>query len=318
VPKVVQYQDKEFIIGPGLDEVLRPDKNLVLLDPDFAEVYGDYIFLGYSVYSEQVYTERADLVGLYASYILISKGKSIVVCGKSPTICTPVLATYILVEKNIEPLRALQEAWKVLKPLYGEDSLKISAQIYSALKALYRIVRIFSKEVFTTLFSLASNYEYGYGRLSYGETISWINNLNGSDNAVGAAALSFLALSLHGAPAEILRYRLEAVGEASLLSLIGPRAEKILAVLRNLALNNLDEDSALLKLVISLGPGTESVNYVTLDNNKLIVYCTGNEPTKECMTKVSEANNVLQKGLIQHIESIKVIPGEPEPVTIKA
>ncbi|BEP17192.1 hypothetical protein PYJP_05440 [Pyrofollis japonicus] len=317
MPKTTRYQDKEFIIGPGLDELLEPDTNIILLDPDFAEMYGDYIFLGYNTYSEQIHADRADLVGLYTAYILLSKGKSVVVCGKSPIFCTPVLAAYILIEKDVEPLSALKEAWKTLQPLYESTSTRVSAQIYSALSALRRVVNILGKEVFTTIFSLASNYEYGYGRLSYGETITWTNNLRGSDDAISAAALSFLALSLHGAPAEILRYRLEAVGESSLLSLLGPRAERILAILRRLASENLDEDSALLRLVISLGPGTESVNHVNLDDSKLIVYCTGEEPTKECMTKVSEADKVLQKGIIR-IASIKVVPGKPEPILISA
>ncbi len=317
VPKVARYADKEFIVGPGLDEVLSPEKSIVLLDEDFGDVYGDYIFLGYDVFSETINVERADIVGIYSAYILFSKNKVVTVCGKDPRPCTLALAAHIALERSLEPREALETAWSILAKIYDRDSIAISLQAFAALRALTRLVSILGKEVFSTLFALASNYEYGYGRASYGETITWANNLGASDNALIAAALSFLVLSLHGAPHEILKYRLEAVGESSLISLIGPRAEKVIATLRNLATSHPDRDAALLRMVVHLGPGTESTTYVDRDGDKVLVYCKGMEPSKECVTKIQNADKIRKEALSDMFSSIRLVLGEPEPVVIK-
>ena len=317
VPKVARYADKEFIVGPGLDELLSPEKSIVLLDEDFGDVYGDYIFLGYDVFSETINVERADIVGIYSSYVLLSKNKVVTVCGKDPRPCTLALAAHIALGRNLEPREALEAAWSILTEIYDRDSIAIPLQAFAALQALTRLVNILGKEVFSTIFSLASNYEYGYGRISYGETITWANNLGASDNALIAAALSFLALSLHGAPHEILRYRLEAVGESSLISLIGPRAEKVIATLRNLATTHPDKDAALLQMVVHLGPGTESTIYVDRDSDKVLVYCKGKEPSKECVTKIQNADKIRKEALSSMFSSIRLVLDRPEPVVIK-
>ncbi len=317
VPKVARYAGKEFIVGPGLDEVLGPEKSIVLLDEDFGDVYGDYIFLGYDVFSETINVERADIVGIYSAYILLARDKVVAVCGKDPRPCTLALAAYVALERSLEPVEALKTAWSTLAKIYDRDSVSIPLQVFAALRALTKLVNILGKEVFSTIFSLASNYEYGYGRISYGETITWANNLGAGNDTLVAAALSFLALSLHGAPNEILRYRLEALGESSLISLIGPRAEKIIATLKSLSTNQPDQDAALLQMVVHLGPGTESTIYVDRDGDKVLVYCRGREPSKECITKIQSADKVRRDFLRDIFSSIRLVLGEPEPVVIE-
>jgi len=316
VPRVARYADKEFIVGLGLDELLEEEKNVILLDEDFGDMYGDYLFLGYNVFAETIDTTKADIVGIYTARMLLGKGKSVTVCGKDPVPCTVSLAAYIALEKHIDVLDALREAWNALREIYDRDRVAIPAQLVSALRALKRITSLIGEEAFSALFSLAASYEYGYGRLSYGDLVAWLNNLGASDEALLAGAMSFLALSLHGPPGEILKYRLEAVGESSLVSLIGPRAEKAIAILTRFAENNPDADAALLQFLVHLGPGTDSTLYVDLVNSTVYVYCAGTEPTRECLTKIQNAERVREKILEKKLASIKLVLGEPEPLVI--
>ncbi|ABM81203.1 hypothetical protein [Hyperthermus butylicus] len=321
MPATVKYHGHLFVVGPGLDEVLEPGKRLVLLDEFYADLYGEYFFLGYDVLAETINLSRGDTIGAYTAAVLLDGDPAVVVCGQNPWNCVVGLAAYMVLWGNTEPLDAVKQAWNTLAKLYpGREELVVPRQALAALHGLKAALEAAgSRDRLGPLIALASNYEYGRGRLHYGESIAWAAGLGATPLQVLTVLLHFLAEGPGGPPATILRQRLEAVGEANLLSLLGPDAEEALAALRAYCRGDMDDSAAaLLALIESLRPGEPGVNHVGREGDKLLVYCSSGgegEPVRECVEAVGQADKLLSKtGL--GLSGVKVVPGEPEPLRL--
>jgi hypothetical protein len=167
------------------------------------------------------------------------------------------------------------------------------------------------------LLSLASSYEYGRDARFYGELITWLYKLGASREALEAALLSFLAYSRHGPPWEILRYRLEAVGEANLLLTFGGWVEEGLAVLRGAAEGRLSGGAAELAYVLALRPGEEVVYMAIRGDEGNMVYCSGLEaPSRECVKAAGEADKIAVSAGLKSWARPKLVAGRPQPLTL--
>ena len=321
MPATAKYLNHVFIVGPGLDHVLEPGKRLVILDEYYADIYGEYFFLGYNVLAETIDFNRGDTIGAYTAAILLDGDPAVVVCGEDPRNCVVGLAAYMVLWNNAEPLEAVKRAWSILAKLYpGQGELVLPQQALAALQGLKAALEAAGgRSRLAPLIALASNYEYGRGRLHYGESIAWAAGLGATPPQMLAILLHFLAEGPGGPPATILRQRLEAVGEANLLSLLGPDTEEALAALRAYCRGDMDNSAAaLLALIEELGPGGSSVHHVGREGDRLLVYCRSGkegEPVKECVEAVGRANELLGRTSLG-LSKVKVVPGEPAPLRL--
>ena len=295
MPATIHYYNHILVIGSGLDEVLEPGQRIVLLDDFYTDIYGDYVFLGYDVVAETINTERADYVGLFTAAVLLDADPSVIVCGTEPDRCLLALAAHRIYHNAEEPARAVEEAATLLKQLYGKkprpkiQGLAGLAGLYAALKATGDVSRL------SSVMALALNYEYGRGRLHYGETVSWLALIGASRTAVLAGLLHFLVEG-PGLPHELLERRLDAVGEDNLATLLGESGRKALEILRDYIGHMEREDSRTLALVEALGPGEPYILHVDRQDGELRVYCRAGEhgePDKDCVAAVEKATKLL-------------------------
>lgn len=92
----------------------------------------------------------------------------------------------------------------------------------------------------------------------------------------------------------------------------------MIATLKSFSTTRPNHDAALLQMVVHLGPGTESTIYVDKDGDKVLVYCRGREPSKECVTKIQNADKIRREVLADKYSSIRLVLGDPEPIVIEA
>jgi len=295
MPRTIHYNDHILIVGPGLDEILEPGRRILLFDEFYADIYGDYVFLGYDVATESIITERADLVGLYTASVLLDSDPSIIVCGKKPSQCLLALASHLVYHSMKKPLEALKEAINVLEQLYY-NKLRPSIQGLIGLTGLYVSLQVTGgASKLSPIIALASNYEYGHGRLHYGETVSWLAHLGANKEVVLAALLHFLVEG-HGSPRELLERRLSAIGRDNLVTLLGDDGKEAIDILQDYANNMEHEYSRMLALIEILGPGEPYIICVDRRDGELIVYCkegSHGEPVKDCVLAVGKASKLL-------------------------
>ncbi len=314
--EVASYANLRFIVGPGLDEVLQPGDRLVLVDEEYGDIYGDYIFLGYDTLAVSINPGYADLVGI-ASSLLVSEDGGVVVCGERPERCLALLAARMVVGEGLSVGEALGKSWAVLSKLYGKDCTTFPAELEAALRALGRLAAFPGWDKLRLVLSLASSYEYGKGGRFYGELVSWLAGLGAGREALAAALLSFLAFSRHGPPWEVFRYRLEAVGEANLLAALGGWVEEALAALRGYVEGRLSSDAALLAYMAALRPGDGLFRLVRLEDGRVTLYCS--EPSgfsRECVKAAGEADSIASKAGLEEFRKPKLASGGPEPLTL--
>lgn len=295
MPATIRYNNHILVLGPGLDEVLEPGQRIILLDEFYADIYGDYVFLGHDVVAETINTKRADYVGLFTAAVLLDADSSVIVCGAKPDQCLLALAAHRIYHNAEEPARAVEEAATLLKRLYGKkprpkvQGLAGLAGLYAALKAAGGASRL------SPVMALALNYEYGRGRLHYGETVSWLALIGASHTTVLAGLLHFLVEG-PGSPHELLEKRLDTVGEDNLTTLLGERGREALEVLRDYIDRMERDDSRTLALVEALGPGEHYILHVDRQDGEVIVYCRAGEheePDKDCVAAVEKATKLL-------------------------
>ena len=318
MPKTSKYRDFRVIQGPGLDEVLEPGDRIVLLDDYYADLYGDYIFLGYDTYAAPFRVDRADLAGMHNAAELLDRGPGVVVCGKNPAACLYAIAAREVLD-GAGPGEALRSAAGSLEPLYQRSPLEArTGPGDAALLGLARSVKALGASGVRVALGLAANYEYGlHGSLHYGETVSWTAVLGAPDEALAAALLHFLVEG-PGDPATILRRRLEAVGEASLESAIGPQAESGLAILRSYASGRYENGAAVLALVEALEPGRETLRHIARSGGDLLAYCPGSGeegPSRECVSAVDRAQRFFKASGLG-LERARVLLDEPPPLAL--
>ncbi len=314
-PPSAQWEGLVFTKGPGLDELLEPGMSLILLDRFYSEVYGDYVFLGYEVYAEDLELRRSDLVGLYTAATLLRNRPAVVVCGENPAACILALAASMVLDKAMEASRALDEAWKVISRAYpGSKAPVLPAPIVAALHGLEAARDAAGgTDRLAPLMSLGLTYEYGKGRIHYGDSVTWAASAGARGPTLLTVMLHFLVEGPGGPPSEILRLRLEAVGEENLLALLGPPAEEALAALRSYAKGSLEaEASALLALVEALGPSGDVV-YVERRESELHAYCPSPSgvPSKDCVQAVGQAAKIAGEKKPLGIEAVRLRPEEP-------
>ncbi|NOZ89415.1 MAG: hypothetical protein GXO15_05765 [Crenarchaeota archaeon] len=283
MPETVRHGDHIFLVGPGLDEVIEPGRRIILLDEFYGELYGDYIFLGYDVYSEAPLVERGDLVGLYTAGLVMSRQPSIVVCGKAPVACVAASAAEAVLRGG-SWREAASRAAAALEKLYGGEARSLPAPAAAALEALERLARLYGVEGLKLLMSLASTYDYGLGRLHYGETLAWTASIGLGDDTLAAASLHFLAEG-PGEPRKLLGMRLEALGGREKIeeAFDGPGAR---------AVELLEKGEPGLELVESLNPGGEAPVYAERRGGELLLYCPGEEPPKPCAEAAGRAEKL--------------------------
>ncbi|BES81449.1 hypothetical protein [Pyrodictium abyssi] len=295
MPATARYNNHILIVGPGLDEVLEPGQRILLLDEFYADVYGDYVFLGYDVVAETIDTKRADYVGLYTAAVLLDSEPSVIVCGVSPDQCLLALAAHRVYRSGEEPSKAVEEAATLLEQLYGKMP-RPRIQGLAGLTGLYAALRATGgASQLSPIMALALNYEYGRGRLHYGEAVSWLALIGASHTTILAGLLHFLVEG-PGSPHELLERRLSTVGEDNLIALLGERGKEALEVLRDYIDRMEHEDSRTLALIEALGPGEPYILHVDRQDGELRVYCrTGEhgEPDKDCVAAIERASKLL-------------------------
>ena len=194
-----------------------------------------------------------------------------------------------------KPLEALKEAINVLEQLYY-NKLRPSIQGLIGLTGLYVSLQVTGgASKLSPIIALASNYEYGHGRLHYGETVSWLAHLGANKEVVLAALLHFLVEG-HGSPRELLERRLSAIGRDNLVTLLGDDGKEAIDILQDYANNMEHEYSRMLALIEILGPGEPYIICVDRRDGELIVYCkegSHGEPVKDCVLAVGKASKLL-------------------------
>lgn len=310
MPRTLRYNNHILIQGQGLDEILEPERGILVVDDFYGDIYGDYIFLGYDVYVTVPNVERGDLVSLVEAAVILDKGPMIVVCGNEPERCLYVIATHAALHGE-EPGRALEEAAGELAKLYDRPPRLRKPPMY-AVHAAYRLGKLLGIERLSPIIGLGDSYNYGWGSIHYGETNAWLAAMEASDVALLAGALHFLTEG-PGEPAHLLRLRLEAVGEKALHELLGGYTQEVVKTLQAFAEGRPEGAAAELLLAETLGPGSGDVDYVERNNRELRVACpTGDqgEPLPSCVERVGKAAKLVEEKRPMGLESVRIVPAE--------
>ena len=231
---------------------------------------------------------------MYNAAVLLEAEPSVVVCGEDPGRCLASIAAHKVYRDGVDPGRAVDEASRLLEELYGAKP-QLSVQALTGLKGLHAALVTAGRSGLSGLMSLALSYEYGLGRLHYGESVSWLSVLGVSHVALLAGLLHFLVEG-PGAPQELLERRLAAIGVEGLVELLGSRAEEALSILRDYIGPRETEEARAIALVESLGPGLSHVTHFERMGKEVRVYCSvggQGEPVKECVKAVREASKLL-------------------------
>ncbi len=307
MPRAVSYDGHVLIIGPGLDEVVEPVERIILFDEEYADIYGDYVFLGYDVVAESISLDRADLVGMHNAAVLLDSGPAIVVCGENPGRCLASIAAHMIYRKGADPGKAVNKASEILGELYGAKPT-LGVQALTGLEGLYSALIAASRKGLSGLMSLALSYEYGLGRLHYGESVSWLSALGANHTVLLAGLLHFLVEG-PGSPQELFERRLAAISIEGLIELLGDKAEEALSVLRDYIGPRETEEARTLAFVESLNPGSSHVIHFEKKDREARVYCSvgeQGEPVKDCVRAVREASKLLPLRSVS-VESLKII-----------
>jgi len=269
--KLTEYDGLLLLDGPGLDHVLdeRDINRLILIDDYFSEIYGEYIFAGYDTVAHLL-SVLPSIPDMYTIAALMMKKPAIVVCGFEGNRCLLALTSYLIYTKGMEVEKALEEARNILKGIY-EKGLELPNNVINALKAFKRLRDLFGPSNLSILMSLGMNYDFGWGKLHWGEGLTWLNNLQAPDEVFVAYALHFLAEG-HGKREEIFPRRIEAVGRENLIKFLGEElGNKVLEILEAFALNKENEGAKALKLIEGLKPGEGKVKDVWREGKRLVI-----------------------------------------------
>ncbi len=268
--KVTEYDGITFLDGPGLDHILdaKDVNRLVLIDDYFSEIYGEYIFAGYDTvaYPIEINTSIPDMFSVAS---LMIKKPCVVVCGFEGDRCLLALASYLIYFKGFDVDKALKEAKGVLKKIY--EKLELPNNVINALIAFKRLRDLLGPANLSILMSLGMNYDFGWGKMHWGEGLTWLNNLRAPDDVFLSYALHFLAEG-HGRRDEVFVRRIEAVGKENLLEFLGKEmGERVLKILEDFAFGRESEGAKALRLIEALEPGKGNVKDVRREGNRLVI-----------------------------------------------
>ncbi len=269
--KFTEFDGLILLDGPGLDNLLEDNEieRLVLIDDYFSEIYGEYIFAGYDTVA-YLLNVLPSIPDMFSVASLMMKKPSIVVCGFEGDRCLLALSSYLIFAKGLDVNDAISEARKVLKNIY-EKGLELPNNVINALKAFKRLRDMLGLSNLSILMSLAMNYDFGWGKLHWGEGLTWLNNLNAPDDLFMAYAMHFLAEG-HGKREEIFPKRVEAVGKENILKFLGEEiGNRVIDILEAFAFNKENEGAKALGLIEELKPGEGKVKDVWREGKRLIV-----------------------------------------------
>ncbi|ABU82120.1 hypothetical protein Igni_0940 [Ignicoccus hospitalis KIN4/I] len=274
MPEVAEARGLTFIKGPGLDHVIEEKgiKRIVVLDPYFGDIYGDYLFAGYEVVEEFPKATLPDVVGFHTAAVLLSKKPAVVVCGFDPLRCAVALAAYLIKEEKVSVEEAVEEAEERLSSLYG--AARVPRVPKRGLEAYARLASLFG-DYLDAIMALGLNYEFGKGGLHWGEAVTWANSMEYDDPLFLATALHFLAEG-HGKRDEVFQRRLEVVRREALEEMLGEEGLEALELVREFAEGKLRE----LEFVEALQPGEGYVRDVERRGDEVVVRCIGCEAVK--------------------------------------
>jgi len=307
MPETLRYNNHILTKGPGLDELLEPGRNVIIVDDFYADYYGDYIFLGYNIYVAVPITSRADTLGLFEAATLLDRGPAVLVCGDEPTQCLYTIAAYEALHGR-SPEEAIREAEEHLAAFYARKPAR-SRPAEEAVKALHWIGRLLGQDRFAAILGVGDNYNYGWGRLHYGETLAWLAEMGASDDAMAAAAIHFLAEG-PGAPDRLLELRLQAIGSEALGELLGNMTTRAVETLRSYARGNHQGPAAELALAETLGPGSSEVHYPERRGDTLLIHCAlgeQGEPLEACVERAGRAAKLLEgPGAVAGLRRVRI------------
>ncbi len=265
MPSYVEHDKHILLLGPGLDDLLDPERRIVLIDDYFSDVYSDYIFMGYDVLVMPVDPTKPDVIGGFQASALLHQRPSILVCGHRPDFCLLVYPSYLVLYKDYKYDEAIRETEALLSKVYNKDVVA-PYQIVSAVKTLERIKNIYGFENMSTTFLVASNYDYGKNRFRYADRLSWLVEVEASPKWIGTAMLYFL-IEGHGEMKDLYKLRVEALGRENLVKLVG---EEPLEILKEIANGDTPKE---LKFIDTLEPGGEGIQYLKREGNVLKAKC---------------------------------------------
>ncbi len=286
--------DITLLRGIGLDDVLDGSPNIVVLDDEYADIYGEYSFLGYEVYAPLFETNRADVTGLFEAAVVLTKRPLVIVCGdRLNERCLYGLAASLVLQGRSAD-EALREAWGMVSRLYPGAREPRNAFLEASLYTLERLYRLTGKEGIAGLVALGNNYGYGWGLRHYNESLVWAWGLDADDHVMLAVALHFLVEG-PGEPLELLMLRRDAIGDNVLDALTGGRWSSVQRVLEEYAKGVERGRGAALRVIEELGPGSGEVLLVWRGDGYGLVKCRVVEgaPSKQCVERVGRASEVL-------------------------
>ncbi len=295
----VREGDYVLLRGIGLDDILAELEevgSILVVDEEYADLYGEYVFLGYDVYVVIPSGRYCDIVSLYQAGLVQEKKPSILVCGEQPLNCKYAIAAHFAL-KGLEATEASSRAWSIVSRLYPGRTEPRSPLLDAALTAVSRLSRLLGVKGLGAVIGLADNYGYGWGLEHYNDAVAWTSTLGADDDTLLASALHFLTEG-PGEPSYLLRERLEAVKPEFLRGLLGKHYDKVLGILESFAEKRLEGNAAILTLVEELEPGSGSVKLVEKRGDAIIVYCRDageGVPDRRCVERVGRAAELLKK-----------------------
>ncbi len=288
-----RFGDITLIRGIGLDDVLEGQPSIVVLDDEYADIYGEYSFLGYDVYAPLFERDRVDVIGLFEAAVSLSKRPLVVVCGdKVNDRCVYGLAASLLLAGR-EARAALRDAWSMVSRLYPGAVEPRNPFMEASLYTLERLLGLVGREGVAGLITLGNTYGYGWGLRHYNESLVWAWGLGAEDDVMVAVALHFLVEG-PGEPLELLELRRNAIGDATLEALSGGRWRDARRVLVEYAKGD-GRRGAALRVVEELGTGSGDVLLVRRGEGFTVVSCPVVEgaPSKHCVERVGRASRLL-------------------------
>jgi len=298
MPKFVTHENHLLLVGPGLDDVLEPNKNLILIDDYFSDVYSDYIFAGYDTFVSVVEPTKPDVIGAFDTATLISKGSSIIVCGFKPDFCLLTYPAYLTLYKGLDYTQSIKETESLLSELYQKD-VKAPYQTVQAIRVLDELRKSLGLQSLSSLFLVAANYDYGKNKFRYADRLVWLNEIGAEREYLYSALLYFL-IEGHGSVKDLFKFRLETLGKENLVKIVGEKPLEILNEIVN------DNKPKILKFVDSLDPGGVGIQYIKRTDGTLEIQCL---VTPSCLAVTEKAKKLLpletERG---EIREIKVIP----------
>ncbi len=286
--------------GEGIDNIVDETgiHKIIVLDEDYADLYSDYTFLGYSI-AEAAFANNLDALSPLHTALTLQEEPAILVCGKEVDKCTTVLAAYAILKKNYN---LLAKAARIVEELYGECSIDFNS--YASIKALKSLLEIIEVKELAVIDSLASTYNYGKSYKHYTNLVTKTLLLTNEKEPLYISLLSFL-FEGPGKPNELLALRLEAL-RTRYPQAYNTIIKSHVGLLKNYIEGKREWPYCVVRLAAEL-----EADYIETSNDKIIVHCLG-EGNDNCMKQAIKARRNLPCG---RFKTLSILAGASRKIS---